>query len=649
MGLKFSAASLEECLEKASSELNISKDALKYRVIKEEKRFFKKIFEIEIIDNESEKINLSEKEIIQEPKEHTVSYGAKVEDGKIIIKEAENKDETITIKSCPGVDLFVNGEKTDKEVPVTSKDTIEYKFEEIKPIRNAEILITNDRMEAYINVKQVPTHVYELAYQEYHNNLVLSKKKIGDKYLPKYTSQEIKNLLSSKGIRYGIIQEEIEAITSEYNVENRLIAKGMPAQDDIPDEIQVLFQESEKAIDYGNSDEKIDYRNRFSIANAKVGDIIGKIIPGKAGSDGQDILGLPIKRKTAKRVVVKIGEGCKLEDGTIIATSEGKPAYKTNTFTVNKLYKVDEVNLESGNIEFVGNVEIAGNVCEAMEVKAGNELHIGKSVESATVRASGEIVINGNALHSTVTAGCENVERKQYLENLICLKSIITEISASTEQVKVNNLLGQRKDGEIIKILIENKFKTLPKVSKGILNYNMSQGIQHSELMTFIINKLLGLGPLKIKSVKEFKELEEILEQEIQEIETLIVIPANIYIAYAQGSTIEASGSVYITGKGQYTSNITALNNIEFTSDNSACRGGALTAGSEIILKTVGSVAGVNTMLKVPKNGRIKAGIAYNNTIFCFGERQIVLDTSSKNVEAYVDKDGEIVIDKFVL
>ena len=112
---------------------------------------------------------------------------------------------------------------------------------------------------------------------------------------------------------------------------------------------------------------------------------------------------------------------------------------------------------------------------------------------------------------------------------------------------------------------------------------------------------------------------------------------------------IEASGSVFITGKGQYTSNITALNNIEFTGDNSVCRGGTLSAGSEIKLKTVGSVAGVSTILKVPKTGRIIADIAYNNTIFCFGERQIMLEESAKNVEVYLDKTGEITIDKFNL
>ncbi|WP_160687344.1 flagellar assembly protein A [Clostridium sp. C2-6-12] len=651
MGLKFSATSVDECLEKASSELNISKEALKYRVTKEDKGFFRKKVEIEIIENENN-LNKSQtvKEFVEEKEieETNDVFGAKVEAGKIIVTDSENEDEIITIKTCTGVSLYINDQLTNEVTPVTSKDKIEYKFDEIEPIRSMDISITNDKMEAYINIKSTPIHIYELVDQGYRKNLTLTKKKVGDKYPPKYTKGEINDLLAQKGIRYGILKEEIDEITEKHEVINRLIAKGVPVVDDVPDEIQLLFKESEE-LHYVDTEEKVDYRNRFLIANAKVGDVIGKIIHGKPGSDGQDIFGLQLKRKTAKRVAFKVGEGCKIENNTIIATTEGKPAFKANTFVVNKLYKVEEVDLKSGNIDFVGNVEVVGAVGEGMEVNAGNELHIGKNVESAVVRAGGQITIGGNVLNSTVTAGCENVERRQYYDNLVNLKEMIHDLGASAEQVKKNNLLGPRQYGEIVKILIENKFKSLPKLSRNILNYNMSQGVQQSEITTFIINKMLGMGPLKIKEVQELVDFQEMVKEEIEEIENLIVIPADIYIEYAQGTEIEASGSVFITGKGEYTSNIVALNNIEFLKDKAVCRGGTLSAGNEIKLKTVGSSAGVSTILKVPKKGRITAEIAYNNTIFCFGEKQVMLEVSSKNVEAYLDKTGEITIDKFVL
>ncbi|MBS5986361.1 hypothetical protein [Clostridium sp.] len=40
--------------------------------------------------------------------------------------------------------------------------------------------------------------------------------------------------------------------------------------------------------------------------------------------------------------------------------------------------------------------------------------------------------------------------------------------------------------------------------------------------------------------------------------------------------------------------------------------------------------------------------VAYQNTVFCFEERQYILEAHSKNIKAYLDKDGEIVVEKFV-
>lgn len=62
----------------------------------------------------------------------------------------------------------------------------------------------------------------------------------------------------------------------------------------------------------------------------------------------------------------------------------------------------------------------------------------------------------------------------------------------------------------------------------------------------------------------------------------------------------------------------------------------------------MGSSAGVSTILRVSKNGEIEADVAYQNTVFCFEERQYILEAHSKSIKAYLDKDGEIVVEKFV-
>lgn len=653
MGRSFSATSIKKCLEKAASQLDISKDSIKYKVIKDERRLFKKVVTIEIIEYEDKNIiktenNETKDRDHQEIVSKRLEAGAKIKDGKIVVTNFKDNNYIITIKPCEGVILLVNGQECKDVTPVTEQDKIEYKFEEEIAIRDINISITLDKMEAYITTKCIPQKVYKLEEQEYCKKLFLNKVKVSEKYPTNYKVSELEEILKSKGIRYGIIKEELQNICNEYNVTNKLIAKGKMPKDDIADEINIRFKDTNELINY-DSDKKIDYRNRYFIANVKSGDIIAEQIPGQEGEDGLNILGKKIKRKIAKNITIKTGEGCKIQGNKVIATSEGKPSYRGNTFAVNKLYRAEEVNLESGNIDFVGDVEVVGNVNEGMKVVAGNEVFVGKNVEAANIRASGQININGNVLKSIIKAGDENIDVVQYLDNLKIYRVSIDNLISSVEQIKATNLLGVRSDGEIIKILMENKFKTIETMSKKILEYNSSQRIKDTALITFINNKIIGFGPIRIKKIGELYGFLEKIDKEIKDMDESIIVPADIYLDYCQGSQIEASGNIIITGKGQYISNITALKNIEFISDRAVCRGGELSAGEEIKLKTVGSVAGISTKLRVPKEGRITADIAYNNTVFCFGEKQILLEVSAKNVEAYMDKTGEIVIDKFIL
>ena len=119
-------------------------------------------------------------------------------------------------------------------------------------------------------------------------------------------------------------------------------------------------------------------------------------------------------------------------------------------------------------------------------------------------------------------------------------------------------------------------------------------------------------------------------------------------ISYCQDSYIESSGDVIVSSKGEYISNIIANKSIEFTQTGSVARGGTLRAKDEIKCKTVGSEAGVTTRLEVENAGNIWADVAYHNTIFKIGVREILLESSSKNVHAYL-KNGNIELDKFVL
>lgn len=637
MDFVFCGSSIDECLKKASEKLDIDKNELKYKVIKEERKFFKKSVEIQIL-NILEKDKENSKEV-----ENKNNSGAKVEKGKIII--VKDNDEPIKIKPGKNIKLFLNGIECEQIDDAKEDDEISYEFETEMPKKNIDVFISEDKMNVFMTVESIPQPVYELIDTEYTNSLELNAKITNENYPEKYTKEEIIDELNVHGVVYGIIEENINKLCNVHNYSDMLVAKGRFPVDDTDDYIEIMFK-SNKSSESLNDNNKVDYRNINSIVNVKAGDVLATKTNGKEGSDGYDVFNKPVKRKIGKLLTIKSGTGCHLEENNVVSDIEGRPSVKNNIFTVNSVYDVEEVNLSSGNIIFVGDVEVAKNVDEGMIIKSGKSVTVGKNVDSATIIANEDITIKGNVVTSTIKAGCDQVEQARYIQIITKLESNMEELMEFVEQIKHNDSFKEKSYGEIIKILIENRFKTLSSTLNKLFEYYHEKQIEDCELESNLKDKLVGAGPLEIKEVSELEKIKVLLSKELEQAREILESNSDIYLEYCQGSKIEAAGSVYITGKGQFTSEITSLNNIEFTKEGSVCRGGILYAKNEIKLKTVGSNADVKTTLKVSKKGRISAEMAYSNTIFCFGERQFVLDVPSRNVIAYLDGNDEVVVEK---
>jgi len=679
MNLMFSGKSLDECLENASRELNVIKDKIEYKIVKDKHSLMIKKIQIEvtateldssnsnnsIMDEENMNIgNTNENSNIEIAKHKGIDMdinnindeekqiGAKIENGKIIVTENYNGEtsESITIKPCEGIMLFINGEPCNEKMryKVTEYDEIEYKSEKTESSRNVIVSISEDKMEGYICIEYIPEYTYKLKDKPHYRNLALKVIKVEGEYPKKYTITEIKEILKQNKITEGIIYRNlIEACVTGAN-ENVLIAKGIPVIDDTSSEVKILFDLGKKNIIDENSKENIDYKNIYSISNIEESQVLAEIISGEIGQDGKNVCGEILKKKTVRNRPIKIGEGCIIQGNKIIATKTGRPASKNGVISVNSMYKIKDVDMKSGNVYFVGDVNISGNVKEGMTVKSGHLLTIGKNVDVSTIIAGGGINIRGNVIKSTILTGQIDMDKKIYLEKLNEYKDNIVKLISSVDKLNTSSN-GSKKISELVKILIENIYKNIPKLSLGIITHYICIATDKSELIDFIRNKMLGLNILKISSLNDLDTLRKLIENEVDCLEDDLIIPADINLGYCQDCIVKSTGSIIISEKGEYVSNLTAFKDIIFIRDDAVARGGTLSARGNIKLGTVGSPAGVATKLEVLPDGIITAKIAYSNTIFCFGNRYKTLDVSGKDVKAYMKEDGEVVIDKFVL
>lgn len=648
MGQKIVAKTLDECLRIAANKLSKPQSNIKYTIISQKKGLFHKECIIDVedeqeVEREDKKSDIEEEVMNTKPVEIIQPERVKVEDGKITLLTNEN--EYFNLKVDSSVTLTIDGMPFLEDQKVNSNSVIKYSCQGVKGSRNMK-LTTND-LEARISIDYDLPLIGSVKCNIRGTTLFvnLDLQKADD--MPHYTVDEIRKVLSDKNIVYGIDEEAIKKASTDSKVDNLLIAKGVKAIDDEDDEIKINDIEERKA-DNDHENKKIDYRAARTIKSVDVGDLIAELIIGREGKDGINIYGNPIKRKLKKSLQLKAGEGCKIEGNRVIAIREGQLSIKGNTFIVHQVLEVDnDVDIKSGSIKFVGDVKINRNVSEGMTVEVGNNLEIEGNVEQATIMARGNCILRGSVINSRVYVGVEGEDEHDKLTKLNKLLNDVNIIIACLKELEEKGVLDGKNVGQVARLIIDSKCRSTNSDGNEVLKLQI-EGDNFIRLKQVIKSKIVGLGPASIKYSQELNEVKERLETEIEPIQARLNESSNIYLNYIQDSNITTTGNAYIEGKGQYTSKINSMGDIIFTRDNAVCRGGELIAGGNISAKTIGSTGGVSTILRVPKDGVITAEVAYNNTIFFFGERKYTLEIPSKKLKAYMEN-GEINVDKLIL
>lgn len=636
----FTGKTLQECLELASSQLNIPKENVKYKIIEEKKGFFKK------------KISISvqfEKEV-KENKNGSI----RVEQGKIVVKNPKEGGIPAIIRPHTGIRIIVENVEVMDKKEVYEDSRIEVFFQENTAERRMNISLSPDKMKAFISIKYIPQNVYALKDSSEALELNIERDVINQIYPKAYTMEEIKQELTTNGIKFGIIEGNIEKCTNMENVNDLLIAQGEETVDGTDDIIKIAFKaENEskelKEDDHGN----VDYKCIGRVKTVEKGEVFAERYEGKQGKDGVDVKGAVKKHKLGKKINFQVGEGCELKDSNaLVATITGKPSVKGQVFSVHQVHEVkSDVDIKTGNIEFIGDIIVNGSVKEGMKISAGHDLFISKNVECAKISSKGDLEVIGNILNSTVSSGGEEVIKLRKIRILQSINSALEELIKTIEHIKKYNLLGEKvRDGEIIKVLVENKFKYMTEFCDDYIKIVQGTTDREEEKLASVIKqKFIGFAPLSINDFSELSILIKFIDANIQVLSRTLIIPVDMKISYCQDSTLTSSGNITITGKGEYVSEIIAYECVEFINPASVARGGIIKAKKEIKCRKVGSEGGVSTKLIVESEGNIWVDIAYQNTCFIVGGKEYILDTASKDVHAYLNCEGEIVVDKFIL
>jgi uncharacterized protein (DUF342 family) len=536
-----------------------------------------------------------------------------VKDQTIHVSDPVNGGKMPVISSIAPVKLIINDVEFISESSVSSTDHIQWRIIE-NPL--FEIKVSEDKLYAYFQLISKERYAWRLIEIEPIQKIIIMAEQDKDTVLETLHLSDVVTYLEQKLIKLnlGIASIQLEIIDPTYKP--IMIAKGkasIPGEDAI---LEVYFSEQVESQFFEVSG-SVDFRNHLNIPSVKSGEVIAKRIPPVDGIPGFDVYGNVIIPTPPKDTIIVMKSNVELTpDGEIIARKEGRPRItggRIKTFDISTSYIVSgDVDIEIGNIVFSGDVIVYGNVTDNMIVESLGNVYVYGSVYNATITATGSIHVRGNVIGSKLYSGYFGVMfNRLYHTSKLLSEKIEQLISAAQVLAQV---LEQKKQtiryGQIILLLIENKFKDIPAKINDLVS--LISNIQHlkkeeyqklKERSEIFSQRFLLLEKASLSFMQGFLALlrgtfEEVARMQEDKVQTII--------NQCHKSELKSNGDITILREGVLLSDLFSAGNITFNHELAVCRGSKLEAEGSIIAKIIGGETGANTTLKANRQVTVK-------------------------------------------
>ncbi len=157
---------------------------------------------------------------------------------------------------------------------------------------------------------------------------------------------------------------------------------------------------------------RINLKELNFIENIKQGELLAELLPPIEPVDGFTVTGRILSAENdTTNVELRGGENTRLgeENERLYAECDGNVKIDRGKVIVEPVVTVENVNYETGNIDFDGSVVVNGSVADGFVVKARGEIQVGKGVGRARLEAGGNVLLktgmNGNGSGVIICGG----------------------------------------------------------------------------------------------------------------------------------------------------------------------------------------------------------------------------------------------------
>ncbi len=212
-----------------------------------------------------------------------------------------------------------------------------------------------------------------------------------------YKIDTLMEMLQNEGVTTGYLMPRLTAMCKKGVYQREiLVAKGKPVQEGEDGYYEYFFSpDNIKTGPAIREDGSVDYSSMNMLQSVRAGDVLAEYHPAVAGEDGYTVSGEVLKSRPIKELQPLRGMSVERRENTYYAKSAGKIEMKNGNIDIRMLHEIPgDVDLATNaRIEFFGDIEIGGNVSAGVVIRAGRNLMIEGTVESAEIFAGGDIVL----------------------------------------------------------------------------------------------------------------------------------------------------------------------------------------------------------------------------------------------------------------
>ena len=263
---------------------------------------------------------------------------------------------------------------------------------------------------------------------------------------PQVTLEQIKALLVSKGVCYGIKDdEEIQSFLDHLSgfPQPWPVAEGSPPKGTGSSKVVFHFDTDPLRIESYKQGSPMDFTAGREEGQLKAGDCVAEFEKGTLEYYGTDVYGREISPAQKADIHFLYGSGCEVSgDGcSVLATRDGFPERSAygRLFVFPLIHLTEDSDCENTPVDVEGRIEFAGTIPDKCSLKCGSL--VSREILKADIHVFGDIIVTGGIIGATIHTDGSVRCRYVHQASIDALGDVVVEQEIIDSDIKAGGAL----------------------------------------------------------------------------------------------------------------------------------------------------------------------------------------------------------------